>query len=109
MRETGNKVVAQAEGNSAAAGVRDPFMLEPAAMAVFMYVAREIQFRDRVIADMNKRLVALGAEPIDLTHPHPVPTAPSVDEDESEEELAASFVPGAPAEDPAPSEEEPSE
>jgi hypothetical protein len=105
MKRTGSVVAAQAECNSAAAGVRDPFMLEPAAMAVFMYLSREIQFRDRVLAEVNERLVALGAEPVDLTHSHPVPGAASPEEEESdEEELASSLAPGDP-DDPEEEEE----
>jgi hypothetical protein len=102
MKKTGSPTIAQNEGNTAAAGVQDPFMLEPCAMAVFMYMSREIEYRDKIIEQVNERLVALGAEPLDLTHPYPVPDDPTPEEEPSEEELAADFVPGA----EAPEEEE---
>ena len=101
MKKHGSPTIAQNEGNTAAAGVQDPFTLEPCAMAVFMYMSREIEYRDMIIEQVNERLVSLGAEPIDMTHPYPVPDEPEAPEP-TEEELASEFVPGA----EAPEEEE---
>lgn len=78
---------ATAEAQKAAAKVRDPFTLEPAAMAVFMYLSREIEYRDMLIGQISERLQGLGAEPLDLTHPYPVPPPKeSESEDEGDEE-----------------------
>jgi len=97
MKKSGSAVVAQNEGNTAAAAVQDPFIMEPCAMAVFMYLSRELEYRDRLIEQLNERLVMLGAEPLDVEHPYPVPEEPDPVEEASEEELASQFVPGAPA------------
>lgn len=89
MQKTGSAVAATTEAQTAAMNVGDPFMIEPAAMAVFMYLAREIEYRDLVIAEINKRLEALGAGPVELEHPYPPPPpqeAPESAEDEAQED-----------------------
>jgi len=92
MSKTGSAVAAQTEAQTAAMNVGDPFMIEPAAMAVFMYLCREIEYRDMVIAEINKRLEALGAGPVELEHPYPPPPIEEVaseaegDDEASEEE-----------------------
>jgi hypothetical protein len=73
LQKTGSPTAAQAEASTAASTIGDPFVMEPAAMAVFMYLSREIEYRDLVIAQMNERLVSLGAKPLDVEHPYPVP------------------------------------
>lgn len=73
MQRVANAAVANVEAQTAASSVNDPFLLEPAAMAVFMYLCREIEHRDKVIDQINKRLENLGAAPLDLEHPYPEP------------------------------------
>ena len=80
MQRTQSAVAAQTDANTAAMNVGDPFMIEPAAMAVFMYLSREIEYRDRVIAEINKRLEALGAAPVEVEHPYPPPPMPNLEE-----------------------------
>ena len=80
MQRTGNAVVAQTEAQTALAGIQDPFAMEPCAMAVFMYLSREVEYRDAVIEQLNERLVGLGAKPLDVEHPYP-PTSPVPDEE----------------------------
>ena len=77
---------ATAEAQSAASKVGDPFTLEPAGMAVFMYLAREIQYRDAIIEQVNERLQKLGADPLDMTHPYPVPEPPEESEESEGED-----------------------
>ena len=78
-RSSGNNdQSAQMAGTMAASAVTDPFMMEPAAAAVFMYLSRELEYRDGIIAQLSERLVALGAEPLDTIHPYPV--APKVED-----------------------------
>lgn len=91
MQRTQSAVAAQTEANTAAMNVGDPFMIEPAAMAVFMYLSREVEYRDRVIAEINKRLEALGAAPVEVEHPYPPPPMPNFEEvvKEAEEAKAA--------------------
>lgn len=86
MQKSGSAVVARSEANSAAANVTDPFMLEPCAMAVFMYLSREIEYRDLIIEQINKKLQDLGQEALDLTHPYPLEKK----EEKSDEEKAPS-------------------
>lgn len=86
MQRTNNKMVAEMEAQTATAATQDPFTLEPAAMAVFMYMVREIEYRDSIIEQMNARLVALGAEALDLTHPYPPPAMPEKADEEDEDE-----------------------
>jgi len=81
MQQTKSAVAAQSAASTAAAACGDPFTLEPSAMAVFMYLAREVEYRDLIIEQLNDRLVKLGAEPLDLTHPYPVPAPPPPEED----------------------------
>lgn len=66
MQMVANAVVANSEANTAAMNVTDPFTLEPGALAVFMFLSRELEYRDAVIAQLNERLKSLGAEPIDV-------------------------------------------
>ncbi len=63
--------VAQAKAQDAAEAVVDPFEMEPCAMAVFMFLSREVEYRDLVIEQLNERLVELGVKPIDVEHPYP--------------------------------------
>lgn len=90
MQRVANAVAANVEAQTAASNVNDPFLLEPAAMAVFMYMCREIEYRDKVIDQINKRLENLGATPLDLEHPYPEPeiikdeTQPDPPENEAE-------------------------
>lgn len=88
MQRTQSAVAAQTEAQSAVAGIADPFTMEPCAMAVFMYLSREVEYRDAVIEQLNERLVGLGAEPIDVEHPYP-PTEPAPEEEAEEDELEA--------------------
>jgi len=85
MQQTKSAVAAQSAATTAASSCGDPFTLEPSAMAVFMYLAREVEYRDKIIEQLNDRLVKLGAEPLDLTHPYPVPDPPPPEEDEDGE------------------------
>jgi len=73
MRMVQNHAIAQAEADQAAANVSDPFTMEPAAMAVFMYLCREIEYRDKVFAEISESLERLGSDPISTTHPYPAP------------------------------------
>lgn len=59
MQRSGSQVVAQTEAQAAAGKVVNPFQLEPAALAIFMLMSREIEHRDRVIFELAKRLDAL--------------------------------------------------
>lgn len=70
MRSSGSAVEAHQAARAATVNV-DPFTLEPSAMAVFMYLSREIEYRDRIIDQINDRLRLLGSDPIDMTHPYP--------------------------------------
>lgn len=79
MQQTGSPTAAQGAAQTAAASCGDPFALEPTAMAVFMYLAREIEYRDGIIEQIRDRLVKLGSEPLDLTHPYPLPDPPPED------------------------------
>ena len=79
MQQTRSAVAATAAATAAASSCGDPFALEPSAMAVFMYLSREVEYRDGIIEQLNERLVKLGAEPLDLTHPYPVPEPPPKD------------------------------
>ncbi len=85
FQKTNSAMAAQAEAQSAAASIGDPFTIEPAAMAVFMYLSREIEYRDRIIRDISERLEALGAEPLNLEHPYPLAPKPEDADEESEE------------------------
>lgn len=82
MRLEGSAWAAQQAAQVAAASVSDPFILEPAAMAVFMYLSREIEFRDRVLSEINERLTRLGVDPINLRHPYPYPEPNATDDAE---------------------------
>jgi len=73
MQRVANASVANVEAQTAASNVNDPFLLEPAAMAVFMYLCREIEYRDKLIGQISKRLENLGETPLDLEHPYPEP------------------------------------
>ncbi len=95
LERTKSHTIAQTEGQTAAATVGDPFLMEPCAMAVFMYLSREIEYRDLVIEQLNERLESLGAKPIDVAHPYPEPAPPP------EEEPAPGFVLEDEAEEPA--------
>jgi hypothetical protein len=88
MQRTQNTIAAQTEAQTAVAGIADPFTMEPCAMAVFMYLSREVEYRDAVIEQLNERLVGLGAKPIDVEHPYP-PTEPVPEEEAEEDELEA--------------------
>lgn len=79
MQRVANAAVANIEAQTAASNVNDPFTLEPAAMAVFMFMCREIEYRDKLIEQINKRLEILGAAPLDLEHPYPEPEIPEVE------------------------------
>jgi len=79
--------IAQAEAIAAAEAVADPFEMEPCAMAVFMFLSRELEYRDLIIAQMNERLVILGASPLDVKHPYPTKwPEPPPEEEPSEDE-----------------------
>ncbi len=86
FKETRSALAAQTKAQVAASEVGDPFTLEPAAMAVFMYLSREIEFRDALLEQLNDRLVELGVEPLDLTHPYPLPPEPEPDDGDGEQE-----------------------
>ena len=73
LSEGKNAQVAQVMAVTAVSTMTDPFAMEPCAAAVFMYMSRELEYRDRIITQMNERLQALGAKPLDLTHPYPIP------------------------------------
>jgi hypothetical protein len=62
LEKTGSAIVAQTEAQSMASKVANPFHIEPAALAVFMLMAREIEHRDRVIAALASRLDALDGK-----------------------------------------------
>lgn len=84
LKKTGSAVAAQTEAQTAVAGIGDPFTLEPCAAAVFMYLAREVEYRDLIIEQLNERLVSLGAQPLDVEHPYPLPPEPEPGEGEQE-------------------------
>lgn len=84
FEKTGNRAAAQTEAQTAVAGIGDPFTLEPCALAVFMYLSREVEYRDMLIAQLNERLVKLGADPLDVEHPHPLPSEPESGDGEQE-------------------------
>lgn len=86
FQQTKSATAATAAAQTAATGCGDPFTLEPAAMAVFMYLAREIEYRDLVIQQINERLSGLGAEPIDVEHPYPVPPPEELEDEQDEED-----------------------
>jgi hypothetical protein len=71
MQKSGSQAAAQLAGQAAASGIRDPFTMEPCALAIFMYMSRELEYRDRVIEDMAKRLDALDGGETKLEHPYP--------------------------------------
>lgn len=73
LSERKNAQVAQVMAVTAVSTMTDPFAMEPCAAAVFMYLSRELEYRDSIIAQMNERLQGLGAKPLDLTHPYPLP------------------------------------
>jgi hypothetical protein len=62
LNRSGSHVVAQAEAQTAASKVTNPFHLEPGALAVFMLMSREIEHRDRVIEALAKRLDAIDGQ-----------------------------------------------
>lgn len=68
LASTKSHALAAASANAAANGMADPFALEPAAMAVFMYLSREIEYRDAVIKRISDELVKLGADALDVKH-----------------------------------------
>ncbi len=76
LQNNGTELQAQLQATTAANGVTDPFAMEPCAAAVFMYLSREIEYRDKIIAQLVDRVVALGADPVDMTHPYPLPSQP---------------------------------
>ncbi len=60
-------MVAQAEGQAAAASVQNPFQLEPCALSMFMLMSRVIEHQDQTISALAKRLDALdGADSKDI-------------------------------------------
>ena len=71
MQKTGSQAIAQQEAMEVASKVTDPFAMEPAALAVFLLLAREIEFRDKVIADLASRLDKLDNKKTNLEHPYP--------------------------------------
>lgn len=85
MQKTGSQATAQSEAVSAASKVRDPFAMEPAALAVFMFLAREIEYRDRVISEMAARLDKLDDRETNLEHPYPSAPIPEPPDDEEKE------------------------
>lgn len=92
------EALAQAEAQAAAEGVVDPFEMEPCAMAVFMFLSRELEYRDLVIEQLNDRLISLGAQPLDVEHPHPTTwtdTSPAEPEEASAPEPEAPTAPDA--------------
>lgn len=83
QNEEKGDLISQAAAQTAAEAVVDPFEMEPCAMAVFMFLSREVEYRDLVIEQMNERLVALGAKPIDVKHPYPAAPEPEGPEEGS--------------------------
>lgn len=78
LERTKSHVAAQAEAQVAASKVGNPFQLEPGALALFMLMSREIEHRDRVIADLARRLDALDGKDSNelLKKPWPDPVMP---------------------------------
>lgn len=73
LEQTKSHAIAQQAAQAAAENMHDPFGLEPAALAVFMYLSREIEYRDMIIEQISKELAVLGRKPIDVKHPYPYP------------------------------------
>lgn len=86
MQRSGSQVVAQTEAQAAASKVMNPFQLEPAALAIFMLMSREIEHRDRVISALAARLDALdgnGSEEL-LKKPWPKEPEQSQENDDAD-------------------------
>lgn len=67
-------MIASAAAKQESSKITHPFVGEHCALAVLMCLSREIEYRDRVIADLSKRLDALDGKTTDLEHPYPIPT-----------------------------------
>ena len=62
FQKSQSHVVAQAEAQQAAMSVTNPFHIEPAALALFMLMSREIKHRNSVIAALAERLDKLDGQ-----------------------------------------------
>jgi len=62
MQQLGDRSMAQKMASAAANSCNNPFTLEPAAQAVFMLMAREIEWRDQVIQSLCARLDKIDGE-----------------------------------------------
>ena len=83
--ETKSAHIAQEAAQSSVNSLADPFAFEPCAQAVFMYLSREIEYRDNIINQINNKLIALGCDGIDLKHKHPVPDTSANSKSENKE------------------------
>lgn len=79
--ESHAQIQGQTQGQTAASQVKDPFHMEPCALATFMFLAREKDYIKSMFSQINDQLVKLGAEPLDLTHPYPDPEDRVADND----------------------------
>jgi hypothetical protein len=68
LKKYKDAIMANAHAQAAVSRENDPFGMEPCAMAVFMYLCREIDHRDRIIEQIQDRLTSLGAEPLNTSH-----------------------------------------
>lgn len=82
LEKTGSHAAAQQEAVTAAANVKNPFQIEPAASAVFMLLSREIEYRDAVIEMLCEKI---GIDPADLPK-KPWPDPKDTEEVENEKE-----------------------
>lgn len=57
-----DEMVAQSDAATAAAGIKSPFQIEPCAEAVFMLLAKEVAWRDKIILNLAGRLEALDGQ-----------------------------------------------
>ena len=62
MAQLNDHSMAQQAANAAANACNNPFAIEPAALATFMLMSREIEWRDKVIAQLAERLDKLDGE-----------------------------------------------
>jgi hypothetical protein len=86
LQRTQSQVVAQAEAQSAALQVTNPFHLEPCALSVFMILAREIGHRNKIIAVLAERLDKLDGQSSEelLKKPWPEPVMPTQENETKE-------------------------
>lgn len=62
MAQLNDHSIARQAANAAANACNNPFAIEPAALAVFMLMSREIEWRDKVISKFAERLDKLDGE-----------------------------------------------